>query len=52
MPAAASPASDLSDREWAVLAPLLPPPKPVGRPRTVDLRRILDLMGMSPNPQE
>lgn len=45
MPAAASPAypaSDLSDREWAVLAPLLPPPKPVGRPRTVDLRRILD----------
>lgn len=31
---------DLSDRERAVLAPLLPPPKPGGRPRTVDLRRI------------
>jgi putative transposase len=30
----------LSDREWAVLVPLLPPPKPAGRPRSVDLRRI------------
>lgn len=34
--------SDLSDREWAILVLLLPPPKPGGRPRTVDLRRILD----------
>jgi transposase len=34
--------SDLSDREWAILAPLLPPPKPGGRPRTVDLRLIVD----------
>ncbi|HZC05457.1 MAG TPA: IS5 family transposase [Ktedonobacterales bacterium] len=34
--------SDLSDHEWAVLAPLLPPPKPGGRPRSVDLRRILN----------
>jgi transposase len=34
--------SDLSDREWAILAPLLPPPKPGGRPRTVDLRVILN----------
>jgi putative transposase len=25
--------SDLSDAEWALLAPLLPPPKPAGRPR-------------------
>jgi putative transposase len=32
--------SDLTDPEWAILAPLLPPPKPGGRPRTVDLRRI------------
>ncbi|MGZ3663658.1 MAG: transposase [Ktedonobacterales bacterium] len=32
--------SDLSDVEWALLAPLLPPPKPGGRPRTVDLRLI------------
>jgi putative transposase len=36
------PCSDLSEREWAILAPLLPPPKPGGRPRTVDLRRIVD----------
>jgi transposase len=34
--------SDLSDQEWALLAPLLPPPKPGGRPRRVDLRTILD----------
>lgn len=34
--------SDLSDREWTILAPLLPPPKPGGRPRSVDLRRILN----------
>lgn len=34
--------SDVTDAEWAVLAPLLPPPKPRGRPRTVDLRRIVN----------
>jgi transposase len=34
--------TDLSEREWAVLAPLLPPSKPGGRPRTVDLRAILN----------
>jgi len=34
--------TDLSDQEWVVLAPLLPPAKPGGRPRSVDLRRILD----------
>ena len=27
-------ASDLTDAEWALLAPLMPPPKPTGRPRT------------------
>jgi putative transposase len=32
--------SDLSEAEWRVLAPLLPPAKPGGRPRSVDLRRI------------
>jgi putative transposase len=43
MPAASTPfPTDLSEREWAILAPLLPPPKPGGRPRTVDLRRILN----------
>jgi transposase len=34
--------TNLSDQEWAVLAPLLPPAQPGGRPRSVDLRRMLD----------
>jgi putative transposase len=34
--------SDLSDREWQRLAPLLPPAKPGGHPRTVNLRVILN----------
>src|SRR5262249_20607245 len=34
--------SDLSDREWAELEALLPAAKPGGRPRSVDLRRILN----------
>ncbi len=34
--------SDLTDAEWRVVAPLLPPAKPGGRPRSVDLRRILN----------
>jgi putative transposase len=38
----ASYSTDLTDREWAVLRPLLPPAKPGGRPRSSDLRRILD----------
>lgn len=35
-------ASDLSDREWALVAPFLPPAKRVGRPRTTALRDVLD----------
>jgi transposase len=34
-------ASDLTDREWALLEPLLPPESPVGRPRLHSLRLIL-----------
>ena len=34
--------SDLSDREWEIIKPLLPLPKGFGRPRTVDLREILN----------
>jgi len=34
--------SDLTDDEWHELAPLLPPPKPGGRPRAVDLREVID----------
>ncbi len=34
--------SDLTDREWQLLEPLLPEDRAVGRPREVDLREILD----------
>jgi len=34
--------SDATDAEWALIAPLLPGPKPVGRPRTTDLRDVFD----------
>jgi len=34
--------SDLSDEEWAILEPLTPPGKPGGRPRTVNMRAVLD----------
>jgi putative transposase len=32
----------LSDAEFALLSPMLPPPKPGGRPRTTQLRDVLD----------
>jgi len=34
--------SDLTDTEWIILEPLIPPPKPGGRPRTVDMREIVN----------
>lgn len=34
--------SDLTDAQWAVLEPLIPPAKPGGRPRTVDVREVLN----------
>jgi putative transposase len=34
--------SDLKDKEWAILAPLLPPAKPGGRPRSVDMRQVVN----------
>jgi putative transposase len=34
--------TDLTDREWTLLEPLLPRAKPGGRPRGVNLRRILN----------
>lgn len=34
--------SDLTDAEWALLSGLLPPAKPGGRPRSVDVRRIIN----------
>lgn len=35
-------ASDLSDEEWQQIEPLLPPEKPVGNQRTVDLRAVIN----------
>ncbi len=32
----------LTDDQWRLLQPLIPPAKPGGRPRTVDMRRLLD----------
>src|SRR5260221_96681 len=34
--------SDLTDQEWAILAPLIPPAKPGGQPRTTDMREVLN----------
>jgi putative transposase len=34
--------TDLSDKEWDILKALLPEAKPGGRPRSVDLREILN----------
>lgn len=35
-------ASDLTDAEWAVIGPLLPPRKTTGRPRTTGMRDVVD----------
>ena len=42
--------SDLTDEPWKVIEPLLPPAKHGGRPRTIDLRAVLDAMGPRPGP--
>jgi putative transposase len=34
--------SDLTEQEWAILEPLIPPAKPGGRPRSVDMRHVLN----------
>ena len=34
--------SDLSDAEWALVEPMIPPAKRGGRPRTVNLREVLN----------
>jgi putative transposase len=35
-------ATDLSDEEWQLLAPLLPPEKPGGRPRKYPMREVIN----------
>jgi transposase len=34
--------SDVSDAQWALLEPLIPPARPGGRPRTTDMRQIVN----------
>lgn len=34
--------SDLTEQEWAIVEPLIPPPKSGGRPREVDMREVLN----------
>ena len=34
--------SDLTDRQWSIIEPLIPPAKPGGRHRTVDMREVLN----------
>lgn len=35
-------ASDLTDEEWQQIEPLLPPEKPIGNQRTVELRAVVN----------
>ena len=37
-------ASDVKDAEWALIEPLLPPTKALGRPRTTDLREVVNAL--------
>ena len=36
--------SDLTDAQWSVLEPMLPPPKRRGRPRKTDLREVVNAL--------
>lgn len=36
--------SDISDEEWAILEPLIPPAKPGGRPRTTHIREVINAL--------
>jgi putative transposase len=36
--------SDLTDAEWRIVEPLIPPAKEGGRPRTTDMREVMNAM--------
>lgn len=36
--------SDLTDGEWQLIQPLLPAPSPIGHPREVDLREVVNVI--------
>ena len=42
-------ASDLTDAEWALVAPLIPPARRGGRPRDVDVRRKVPQVAFKPD---
>ena len=37
-------ASDVTDREWSLIAPFMPTPRRLGRPRKTDLREVLNAL--------
>ncbi|BCH60800.1 hypothetical protein RvVAR0630_34240 [Agrobacterium vitis] len=37
-------ASDMTDREWGLVQPFLPVPRRLGRPRTTDLREVVNAL--------
>ena len=34
--------TDLTDKEWSIIEPLIPPARPGGRPRSADMREVLN----------
>ena len=36
--------TDLTDEQWQAISRLVPPPKPGGRPRSVDMRQVLNAL--------
>jgi len=34
--------TDLTDEQWQILEPMIPPAKPGGRPRTTDMREVIN----------
>lgn len=34
--------SDMTDAEWVIVEPMIPPPRPGGRPRDTDMRAVMD----------
>jgi transposase len=45
-------ASDLTDAEWALIEPSMPPPSRIGRPRETDLRTVVNAILFSIRPAE
>lgn len=37
-------ASDMTDREWGLVEPFMPVPRRLGRPRTTDLREVVNAL--------